>query len=153
MMIQKPKNKGRFAGIPLEVVQSEAFKSLKGNSVKLLVILASQYNGYNNGNLVVTESITGQWLNKNTMFKARDELYSKGFIVINAYGGRGHGKNIPHLYALTWKPINYLKNGVRVTHYQTNKDSLDYWQTGANPDIKPREERLEQFKKDIGEDA
>ena len=39
-MIHKHTNIGRFAGIPNSVVESDTFKSLSGNAVKLLVILA-----------------------------------------------------------------------------------------------------------------
>ena len=90
----KHKNKGRFAGIPVAVVDSEAYKSLGGNSAKLLTILARKYNSYNNGNLSITQSIISEWMTKNTMYSARDELYKKGFIVINAFGGRSAGAAI-----------------------------------------------------------
>ena len=101
------KNIGRFAGIPNSVVESDAFKSLNGNSAKLLIILAYQYNSHNNGDLVITPSVIGSWLNKNTMDRAKKELYKKGFIVINAYGGLGPNWNkLPSLYAITWQPAS-----------------------------------------------
>ena len=87
------------------------------------------------------------------MYKARDSLYKAGFIVINAYGGRsGNGTKLPHLYALTWETINDLtgdNNWMRYTHYPTNKTSLNYWRFGVNPDIKTKEERDKQFKRDV----
>lgn len=145
-MIYKQKNTGRFAGIPNSVVESSAFKSLGGNAVKLLVIMAYQYNSYNNGDLVITESITGEWMNGKTMYRARDELYSTGFVVINAYGGLGSKKTkLPSLYAITWKPINKLNNNTRVVHYPINSLELNYWKQGSNPDIKTNEERKKQF--------
>jgi hypothetical protein len=149
----KHKNKGRFAGIPNYVIDSNAFKSLGGNSAKLLIILAYQYNSHNNGDLTITQSIIGDWMTKNTMYSARDELYKKGFIVINAFGGRSAGgRKLASLYAITWQPVNELKekNGeIRFTHYSTKKIALNYWRSGSNPDHKTKKERDDQYKRDI----
>lgn len=147
------KNTGRFAGIPNPVVNSQAYKSLKGNSAKLLTILAYQYNSYNNGDLVITQSKVSEWITKNTMYSARDELYEKGFIVINAFGGRsGGGRKLPSLYAITWKPIDLLeeRNGeIRFSHYCANQPPLNYWMESHNPDYKTKADRDSQYKKDI----
>jgi len=147
------KNKGQFTGLPRRVIESPAFESLGGNSVKLLVILAHHYNGYNNGDLAITHATIKRWITKNTMYSARDELYKKGFIVVNAYGGRsGAGRKLPSLYAITWQPFNDLKakNGeIRYAHYPSPRPPLDYWKTGTNPDYKTQEERNDQYKKDV----
>lgn len=147
------KNKGQFAGIPNRVIESPAFKSLRGNSVKLLMILAHHSNGYNNGDLAITHSIMKEWFNKNTMYSARDELYKKGLIIVNAYGGRsGAGRKLPSLYAVTWQPVDELKakNGeTRYAHYLSLKPALDYWKTGSNPDYKTQRQRDDQYKKDV----
>ena len=152
-MIHKHTNIGRFAGIPNSVVESDTFKSLSGNAVKLLVILAYQYNSHNNGDLVITPSVISSWLNKNTMDRAKKELYKKGFIVINAYGGLGPNWNkLPSLYAITWQPINKLtktNNKDRVVHYPINGLVLNYWEQGSNPDIKTTEEKKKQFVPDF----
>ena len=152
-MAHKHKNIGRFAGIPNSVVESNTFKSLSGNAVKLLVILAYQYNSHNNGDLVITPSVICSWLNKNTMDRAKKELYKKGFIVINAYGGLGPNRNkLPSLYAITWQPINKLtktNNKDRVVHYLINGLALNYWEQGSNPDIKTTEEKKKQFVTDF----
>lgn len=152
-MIHKHTNIGRFAGIPNSVVESDTFKSLSGNAVKLLVILAYQYNSHNNGDLVITPSVISSWLNKNTMDRAKKELYKKGFIVINAYGGLGPNWNkLPSLYAITWQPINKLtktNNKDRVVHYPINGLVLNYWEQRSNPDIKTNEEKKKQFVTDF----
>ena len=149
----KHKNKGRFAGIPISVVKSDAYKSLSGNAAKLLTILACFYNSNNNGNLAITQSIIGEWMTKNTMYSAKDELLLKGFIVTNAYGGRSAwGRKLPSLYGLTFYPMNELeeKNGeLRFAHYPPDQSSLNYWQEGKNPDYKTMKERNVQYKKDI----
>ncbi|MEX2326317.1 MAG: hypothetical protein WD558_01175, partial [Pseudomonadales bacterium] len=40
-----------FAGIPRHVIQHPDYQALSGNAVKLLVDLAFQYRGKNNGDL------------------------------------------------------------------------------------------------------
>lgn len=149
----KSKNKGQFVGIPTRVIDSVAFKSLGGNSVKLLLLLARHYNGHNNGDLAITYATLKSWLTKNTMYSARNELYKKGFIVVNAYGGRsGAGRKLPNLYAITFQPADDLKakNGeIRHAHYPSPRPALDYWKTGTNPDYKTQEERNSQYKKDV----
>ena len=149
----KHKNKGRFAGIPISVVKSDAYKSLSGNAAKLLTILACFYNSNNNGNLAITQSILGEWMTKNTMYSAKDELLLKGFIVTNAYGGRSAwGRKLPSLYGLTFQPMNELeeKDGeLRFAHYPSSQTHLHYWSKGINPDYKTKKERDAQYKKDI----
>ena len=149
----KHKNKGRFAGIPISVVNSDAYKSLGGSAAKLLTILACFYNSNNNGNLAITQSILGEWMTKNTMYSAKDELLLKGFIVTNAYGGRSAwGRKLPSLYGLTFYPMNELKEKdgeLRFAHYPSSQTHLHYWSKGINPDYKTKKERDAQYKKDI----
>ena len=153
MARHKHKNTGRFAGIPNFVVKSDAYKSLGGNAGKLLTILTCFYTSYNNGNLAITHKILGGWMTKNTMYSSKDGLHKKGFIVINAYGGRSAwGRKLPSLYGLTFYPMNELeeKNGeLRFAHYPPNQSSLNYWKEGKNPDYKTKKERDAQYKKDI----
>ena len=153
MARHKHKNTGRFAGIPNFVVKSDAYKSLGGNAGKLLTILTCFYTSYNNGNLAITQSIIGEWMTKNTMYSAKDELHKKGFIVINAYGGRSAwGRKLPSLYGLTFYPMNELKEKdgeLRFAHYPSSQTHLHYWSKGINPDYKTKKERDAQYKKDI----
>jgi len=154
----KKKNKSKstnFAGIPRWVVETPAYKSLSGSAVKLLVLLAYQYKGKNNGDLCITHSLLKEYFKSNTtMYKARDELYHKGFIDINAYGGKSFdGKKMPHLYALTWEEvddfINLEKNCYRFTHLPIGKEPKVYFVKGGHPKPKNTKQRREQYKKDI----
>jgi hypothetical protein len=72
---------------------------LSANSVKLLIDLMGQYNGYNNGDLclVWTQMEPRGWKSKETLYKARDELIAAQWIVVTRQGGR----RIPSLYGLT----------------------------------------------------
>jgi len=143
-----------FAGIPRWVIGTDAYKSLGANAVKLLVLLAYQYKGKNNGDLTITISILKEYFKSNTtMYKARDELYNKGFIDINAYGGMSFdGRKMPHLYALTWASVDDFtkpeKNCYRYTHLTIGKDPLVYFIKGGHPKPKNAKQINEQYKKD-----
>jgi len=154
MARSKHKNSISFAGIPRHIIEHKSYKDIGFAARALLTLLAYQYKGNNNGNLVITWSLLKDYFGSNTtMYKARNSLYKSGFIVINAFGGKsGNGTKMPHLYALTWASINELRgegNWMRYTHYEIDKAPLNYWRYGENPDIKSKEEIDIQFKKDI----
>ena len=143
-----------FASVPRYVIDTPAFKSLRGNSVNLLVLLASQYKGNNNGDLIITHSFyKDHFKSSQTMYAARDELEQKGFIATNAYGGMSFGGfKVPSLYALTWLPVNdfydFTKNQFRCTHLPIGK-VLKYFIQGANPKYKNTKQKKKQYKKDL----
>jgi hypothetical protein len=144
-----------FASVPRYVIDTPAFKSLRGNSVKLLVLLASQYKGKNNGDLIITHSFyKTSFKSSQTMYAARDELEEKGFIATNAYGGMSYGGcKQPSLYALLWLPVDdffdLTKNQFRYTHLAINKDPLLYFIQGVNPKYKNTKQKKKQYKKDL----
>ena len=154
--MKKKKFKGcdNFASIPRYVIDTKAFKSLRGNSVKLLLLLASQYKGNNNGDLIITYSFyKSHFKSSQTMYAARDELEKKGFIATNAYGGMSYGGyKTPSLYALTWLPVDdfydLTKNQFRYTHLPIGKE-LKYFIHGTNPKYKNTKQKNKQYKKDL----
>ncbi len=98
-----------FASVPRYVIDTPAFKSLRGNSVKLLVLLASQYKGNNNGDLIITHSFyKTSFKSSQTMYAARDELEQKGFIATNAYGGIFWNRIEIHSSGVNKTPLNWL---------------------------------------------
>ena len=143
-----------FASIPRYVIDTKAFKSLRGSSVKLLLLLASQYKGNNNGDLIITHSFyKTSFKSSQTMYAARDELEEKGFIATNAYGGMSYGGyKVPSLYALTWLPVDdfydLTKNQFRYTHLPIGK-VLKYFIQGINPKYKNTKQKKKQYKKDL----
>lgn len=100
----------RFLGFPFPVVNSSDFQLLTPVSLKLLVILASQYNGVNNGDLSAPFSLVKKWgiRSEATLCKALRELMDKNIITRTRDPTRDR-KN-PHgqcaLYALNWIPIH-----------------------------------------------
>ena len=152
---KKFKGDDNFANIPRYVIGTPAFMSLRGNSVKLLVLLACQYKGNNNGDLIITHSFYKTFFKSSqTMYAARDELEQKGFIATNAYGGMSYGGyKVPSLYALLWLPVDdfydLTKNQYRYTHLQIDKDPLQYFIKGNNPKYKNTKQKNKQYKKDL----
>lgn len=149
---RKSKN---FAGIPRWVVETDRYATLSPSAIKLLVLLAYQYKGKNNGDLVITHSLLNKHFKSNTtMYKARDELLNKGFIAINAYGGKSYeGKKSPHLYALTWDSvddfINTDKNLDRYTHLPIDVAPLNLFLKDKNPYLKKTsKQKKKQFMQD-----
>lgn len=102
---KKPYDGRRYAGIPWEVLDSEAFKSLKGYSVKLLLNVVRQFSGFNNGDLFITwdDMALRGWRSRDTLNKARIELLSKGFLAETRKGARPHKAT---LYGLLWRDLN-----------------------------------------------
>ncbi len=81
------------------------FISLKGNTIKLLIDIGSQYNGRNNGDLCAAMSILKKrgWNSNQQICKGIKELIEKNLITQTKQGGLNMG---PNLYAITWQPID-----------------------------------------------
>lgn len=104
----KKPSTGRFFALPLAVLSHPDFIGLSGSAVKLLIALGSQFNGKNNGDLCAALSLMRKFgFNSNaTLTKAKNELLEYELIVQTRVGGLNAG---PHLYALTWHPIDECK--------------------------------------------
>lgn len=111
----------RFAGIPHNVMESESYTLLDGWAVKLLLEMAKQYNGHNNGDLSATWKVMqGRGFRSNgTLSDALKQLEQAGMIEKTRQGGR----NRCSLYALTWAPIHECKGKLelRPTTTPSNK--------------------------------
>lgn len=102
-------NKGRnsksvYFGLPHTLINTKKYRSLSYHAVKLLVDLGSQYRGFNNGDLCAAWTLMKKmgWKSRSSLFKAKNELLEVGFIIVTRQGGR----NMPTLFAITWKEIN-----------------------------------------------
>lgn len=90
------------------------FAALSGRATKLLLELALQYNGSNNGDLDLTRTrLRHRGFNStDQLIKARNELLETGWIMVTRQGGR----NIPSLYAITWRPIDRCGGKLDINH-------------------------------------
>ena len=95
---------GRFLSLPYVVLEHPEYISLSKKAVKLLIDLAIQYNGHNNGDFCATFSMMKKrgWSSNDQLQKALKELIAKNFIMLTRQGG----KKIANLYAITWQPID-----------------------------------------------
>ena len=106
--LNKTKNKGRFAGIPIWVMESAIFVSLPILSKAFLLELAAQYNGRNNGYL----SLTRQDLKRRgfpsplSTQRAIESLVDTRLIVRTRVGRLSHGRACCSLYALGWRDLD-----------------------------------------------
>lgn len=98
------REKGGFAAIPHCLLESPLFTELSAHAVKLLMDLAAQYKGFNNGDLTIAWTIMERrgWKSRDTLNKARKELLTKGLIEITRIGDRRR----PNLYCLTFFAID-----------------------------------------------
>ena len=98
-----------FAGIPRIVIESEEFRKLSGNAVRLVLALAYQYRGKNNGDLTLSWSVMHEkfgFRSPGTLQRAREEACKAGLVMQTR---TGYFQNPGHrcaLYALTWLPID-----------------------------------------------
>lgn len=99
---------GGHGAIPRVVWEHPDYFNRSGSAVKLLVDMACQYNGRNNGNLTVAHSVLVKrgWSSKGTIVKATQELLAAGLIICTREGRFINPGGRCALYALAWKPID-----------------------------------------------
>ena len=87
------------------ILNCPAYRSLSHPARSLLIDIAKQYNGNNNGDLCTTMSILKPlgWRSHDVVDRAKAELLERGFIQETRKGKR---PNIASLYAITWQPLN-----------------------------------------------
>lgn len=94
-----------FVGIVRSVFESPAFVALSPHACKLLLELAGQYRGDNNGNLTVAWSVVSKrgWRSRTTLWRCKAELIEAGFVYVTR---KGHMPSTCELLALTWFPLD-----------------------------------------------
>ena len=91
---------GSFLLIPHHILKSDEFGSLRSWAAKLLIELAKEYKGSNNGDFSATFPTLKKrgWNSPGTLSTALAELQAAGWILKTRQGGR----NCCSLYAVTW---------------------------------------------------
>ena len=101
----KPTMFGGFLMMPHALLNCAKFRALSPIGVKLLLDVAGQYNGKNNGDLSAAWKVMQPrgWHSEATLGKAKKELLKAGFI---AETRKGRLPNVCSLYGITWQPLN-----------------------------------------------
>lgn len=136
------KSKGRagksppFVMLPKSMMQSEAFRKLSPHATRLLLVVAFEFRGANNGSLVVLWETAQQFgfSNKRTFYRALGELEQKGFIEMTKPPVR-RGKPSATRWALTWMPINEPVGDVRHDVAASAKAS-NLWKEWTDPEVR-----------------
>ena len=100
---------GGFAGIPRRIMTSADYKNLSGNAVKLLLELASQFRGKNNGDLTCAWSLLSKrgFNSKATLHRCKLELLQRNLIIEVRKGvAAKDGRRVCSLFAITWQPLD-----------------------------------------------
>lgn len=101
----RPAYPGGFLLLPSALLNCPKFRGLSSSGVKLLIDIASQYNGKNNGDLCAAWKIMQPkgWHSEATLNRAKKELLATGFI---AETRKGRRPNLCSLYGITWQSLN-----------------------------------------------
>ena len=83
MSRKKRNEKANFAGIPRLVMDCPDYTSLGGNAIRLLIEMAYQYKGYNNGDLCPAWTLMKKrgFSSKETLSNALSELVAAEMLV------------------------------------------------------------------------
>lgn len=100
---------GRFLALPHVVLESEAFKSLTGHQIKLLLDIAMQLTAgnANNGRLSASWRYLSEergWTSKNTIRRCLTALEERYLIYCTR---KGRMPNVAAWYAVTWTPLHH----------------------------------------------
>ncbi len=100
----KGQKQASFTSLPHGLQDHENFIRLSPPAVKLLLNVARQYNGRNNGDLCVTLKVMKKygWTSNDTLHRALECLQHYGMLSVTRKGNL----NKCSLYALTWKKID-----------------------------------------------
>lgn len=100
---------GRFLALPHVVMESEAFMSLTGQQLRLLLDIAMQLTvgGANNGRLQASWRYLSEdrgWTSKDPIKRGLDVLQQRGLIFCTR---QGRLPNKTSWYAVTWVPLHH----------------------------------------------
>lgn len=125
---------GRFALLPQDVLKHPAVTSLSAAVFKVLVAVAAQYSGGNNGALALTRAMAREYgiTSNDTLRRSLAILCSRRIIDCTDPGS--HVPPRPARYSINWKPLNDTE-WTRATRtpshaYRTICDDLSAGHTG-----------------------
>jgi hypothetical protein len=119
------KSGSSYLGLPHYLINHRNFQTLSPRATKLLIDIAAQYRGSNNGDLCAPMSLMRErgWRSSDQLFKARKELLDRGLIVTSRQGGL----NKCSLFALTWLPIDECQRKLDISSSITPSHLWEKW--------------------------
>lgn len=108
---------GQFVALPHVVLDSRAYISASTAAKTLLVDMARQFNGRNNGDLSCAWKLMEplNWRSEATLNRAKKELIERGLISETRKGAR---PNKASLYGLTWLACDLCGGKLDIDHRQ-----------------------------------
>lgn len=105
--VDKGRDPGRFIGLPVSVLESAAYLGLSANARSLLLEVAMQFHGDDNGRMLLSrEYLSKRGWNSNSMItKGKRELLEAELIFETV---KGHRPNKASWYAVTWRRLDKL---------------------------------------------
>jgi hypothetical protein len=96
---------GSFVALPSRIIRSAEYVNLSHAARSLLILVAAQYTGHNNGRLVATPKYlrTLGWLSNDSTTKCLKELVDGGLLVRTRLGAC---PNKAAWYAITWRSLD-----------------------------------------------
>ena len=96
---------GRFARLPLTVLEHVSVTTLSHATFRVLILLAAQFTGYSNGALGITKNqALEQGIANRTLYRALRTLEDRGLTERTYHASRTPPR--PTMYALAWLPID-----------------------------------------------
>ncbi|NML99647.1 hypothetical protein HHL24_17105 [Paraburkholderia sp. RP-4-7] len=113
MKDRKGKGSERFVGVPFWVMNHPSFRAASHRSRALLLDVLLQYNGRNNGSLVICDKALKPlgWNSRDGLTKAKRELVELGLLVETRQGAK---PNRAAWYALSWRQLD-VKDGLDIS--------------------------------------
>jgi hypothetical protein len=126
----------RFLRLPHAILQSKAYLRLSAYGRQLLIDIAMQYNGKNNGDLAAPWRLmkVRGWKSQDTLNKAKRELLHSRLVVETRMGCR---PNKATLYALTWYRLDECAGKLEMT---AREFPLGAWHDALQVRIRERAE-------------
>lgn len=115
------KSGGQYLALPRAVSTSDSFRNLSGSATKTLLMIATQYNGSNNGDFQATHGLAKQWGigSEQTLSKALHELQETRLIIKSREGVFMNPGRKCSLYAVTWQAIDHCSGKLDIAATQT----------------------------------
>lgn len=119
----------RFVALPYTVLDSPAFLALSFSARALMLDLARQFSGGNNGRLVICDKALAPrgWTSSATVHKAKRELLDAGFLCETR---KGQKPNKASWFAITWQSLDWSPE---MDISRTGFTRGDYLKTKSDP--------------------